>query len=148
MEDTETQEESGKGLRGQLETALKRNSELDSELRKLRGKDLLGSGKFRGVTEEDLKDVSLDDLEARASAIAAERLASEKKIAETFYAKQGLDGEALTKAVEDHFSENSEVVEQVARQERVQSLLATPGMPPSQVPRLGFEEIFSKQAKK
>lgn len=147
--DTEAvEDETPKDLRGKLEAANRRIKELDEQYGKLLIKEVLTTNKFGLVSEDDLKGVGLSEVEARAAKLQEERQASERRVAEAFYAKQGLEGEELTKAVEAHFTgEQSEPADAAAQRRAEASTSAGAAPIKGAAPIRGFEAVFSQNKK-
>ena len=96
---TKPEEESGGALRKKLETALAENATVKSQLATLTAQNLIREKGYKLITVEDLKEVGIEDLPARAETLEKERATlGESVLRQTFEAK-GLTGQALEEAM-------------------------------------------------
>lgn len=95
------QREGGKGLRRILEDAIAETREVRKENVRLRSRDVIQEQGLSLVKPEDLEGVSSDELVERAQAVQEERLSAQKDLARDVFARKGLEGEELDKAVEE-----------------------------------------------
>ena len=94
-------EESGSHLRQKLESTLKENKELASELSGLKARELITEHGYGLVKPEDLQGVNLSEMAERAEALQGERQAMQADLAKDMLAKRGLEGDELERAVND-----------------------------------------------
>ncbi len=99
--DESFEEESGSTLRQKLESTLKENQELTSELSGLKAKELISEQGYGLVKPEDLTGVSLSEMAEKAEALQGERQAMQADLAKDMLAKRGLEGDELERAVSD-----------------------------------------------
>ncbi len=99
--DESFEEESGSTLRQKLESTLKENQELTSELSGLKAKELISEQGYGLVKPEDLTGVSLSEMAEKAEALQGERQAMQADLAKDMLAKRGLEGDELERAVND-----------------------------------------------
>jgi hypothetical protein len=99
--DESFEEESGSTLRQKLESTLKENQELTSELSGLKAKELISEQGYGLVKPDDLMGVSLSEMAERAEALQGERQAMQADLAKDMLAKRGLEGDELERAVND-----------------------------------------------
>lgn len=90
----------GGTLRKKLEEALSANRELEQEVVTSRAAKVIGEHGYNLVKPEDLKGVSVDEVEAKAKQIHEEKLARRTETVKEILADKGLEGEALDQAVE------------------------------------------------
>lgn len=99
--DESFEEESGSTLRQKLESTLKENQELTSELSGLKAKELISEQGYGLVKPDDLTGVSLSEMAEKAEALQGERQAMQADLAKDMLAKRGLEGDELERAVND-----------------------------------------------
>ena len=91
----------GRGLRAKLEETLGENKQLRSQNRQLLAEKVITSQGFDLVTVNDLAGVDLDKVESEAARLQAERTEQMRSFAEGRFKAQGLQGDALTRAVDE-----------------------------------------------
>lgn len=94
-------DEGGRGLRQRYEAALAELKDRDNRLFTFEARNVIEEHGLSLVKPEDLAGVSLQELEERARAVQAEKVDAQKDLARTVFAKRGLAGEELDKAVEE-----------------------------------------------
>src|SRR5262245_18834237 len=97
--------ESGGSLREKLEAALAEVATLRTEVLEGRATKLIGDKGYKFVTPEDLRASSLDELEAKASALETEKVAAATTAVRSAFAAKGLAGDELEAAVQEVFGE-------------------------------------------
>jgi hypothetical protein len=116
--DTATGEAATGGqLRQQLEQALNENKKLSKELRTERVQRVLGTGKFALISEQDLSDVELDEVEKRAAQLQEDRSKQKDELLRTALKDRGLDDEAIEAFIADGkaSTEESDAAEAIGR---------------------------------
>lgn len=106
--DESFEEESGSTLRQKLESTLKENQELTSELSGLKAKELISEQGYGLVKPEDLTGVSLSEMAEKAEVLQGERQAMQADLAKDMLAKRGLEGDELERAVNDFLTPESQ----------------------------------------
>jgi hypothetical protein len=91
----------GRGLRAKLEETLGENKQLRTQMRGLLADKVITSKGFDLVTVNDLAGVDLDKIETEAARLQTERTEQYRTFAESRFKAQGLQGDALTKAVDE-----------------------------------------------
>lgn len=91
----------GRGLRAKLEETLAENRTLRQQNVSLLAEKVITSKGFDLVKADDLKGVALDKVEAEAARLQAERADQLRSIAESRFKAQGLQGDQLTRAVDE-----------------------------------------------
>lgn len=120
---------SGKGLRAQLEAALKRNRNLEAKVRKTELSELLTTKGFDLVKADDLAGVEDSELETRAKKIQDERIELQAELLRKALGSTGLEGDDLEALVTQTIaSRKPEVADTVGR---VKNLSGVPGTPAS-----------------
>lgn len=94
-------EEGGRGLRQRYEAALAELKDRDNRLSTFEARNVIEVHGLSLVKPEDLAGVSVAEMEERAKAVQAEKLEAQKDLARTVFAKRGLQGEELDKAVDE-----------------------------------------------
>lgn len=127
-DDMDDVEESGSHLRQKLESTLKENKELTSELSGLKAKELITEQGYGLVKPEDLQGVNLSEMAERAEALQGERKVMQADLAKDMLAKRGLEGEELERAVNDFLAPESQDTAAHSRAREVASVggIATP----------------------
>lgn len=90
--------EAGGTLRAKLEAALAEKRELESQLVPLKAAQVIGSKGYKYVTADDLKDVSLTEIEAKAATLEAQKEAMRLDVVKQILAEQGVDEASLESA--------------------------------------------------
>jgi len=88
--DSEEEKESGTSLRKKLETTLGENAKLKEQLVELAGKQLITEKGYKLVSVEDLKGVSLSELETKAQELETQKAAAEAETVRRVLASKGL----------------------------------------------------------
>lgn len=99
-ESFENDQESGGSLRKTLEETLKERNELASQLVGYRAQDLIVSKQWQHVTAEDLKNVKLEELEAKGAELETSKAALKEAVLKEVLEAQGIAGDDLTAAIE------------------------------------------------
>lgn len=94
-DDDDQSNESGGELRKKLELALKGNVALTDQLAGYLARDLITEKSLTLVKPDDLKGVELKELESKATALQAERLAQQESLLRNAFERQGYEGAAL-----------------------------------------------------
>lgn len=123
--------ETGKGLRQQLEAALKQNAELTALVRDSKVNELLQGGKYTLVSASDLKDVPLDQIEAKAEELHKQHLAIGQEAMKAQLALRGLPAAEVESIIADVFSADAEARQQKGVYDRLKQVGSTTGAPPA-----------------
>ncbi len=94
-------------LRQKLESTLKENKQLTSQLSTLKANELITEHGYGLVKPEDLVGVNLSDMADKAEALQGERRALQAELAKDVFAKRGFEGSELDAAVSDFLSPES-----------------------------------------
>lgn len=127
-------EEGGRGLRQRLEDTLAELTVANKERSSLKAAKVIQDNGLTLVTEQDLAGVSVDELEAKAVAVQAEKAEAQKALARSVFEQKGLEGSELDAAVEDFLKPAEGAVEQAAGaagQTPPPNYGKIPGQPPS-----------------
>jgi len=130
--DSEEEKESGTSLRKKLETTLGENAKLKEQLVELAGKQLITEKGYKLVSVEDLKGVSLSELETKAQELETQKAAAEAETVRRVLASKGLADSELEQAVEALLGK-SEEQQQTEALSRIAGLGRAMGTPPSKV---------------
>jgi len=95
------QREGGKGLRKWAEAVQKETRSTMNELATLKADKVIQTHGYRLITAEDLTGVPVGDLEAKAEALEAEKLESQRELARDMLTRKGLTGDDLDRAVDE-----------------------------------------------
>lgn len=98
-EGSEDQSETGGSLRAKLEASNAENREMAAELRSFKAAKEIADKGYKHVTLDDLKDVSLTELSAKAAELETKKTADHEVVLRQVLAAQGYDGDALDTAV-------------------------------------------------
>ena len=118
----------GGQLRQQLEQALNENKKLSKELRVERTQRVLGTGQFTLVSESDLSDVELDEVEKRAAQLQEDRSKQKDDLLRTALKDRGLDDEAIEAFIANgsESTEEQSAAEVIGRMRNSKNLDGTP----------------------
>lgn len=133
-EDSQGENETGSGLRKQLDKAIETNKALTERLVKLEAKELIETKGWATVKLEDFDGVELDGLEEHGEKLHAERVGLVKDL----FSKQGFEGDDLERQVQALLAGNlaqaqGESDDEPTGAEGVRSLSSVKGEPPSRV---------------
>lgn len=129
--ESEDERESGSTLRRKYEAVLGEKANLERELRAVKAQAILVEKGYSRVTVDDLADVSLAELEAKAAELESQKEQHEADILRRVLAGKGLKDGEIESAVKELLGMN-EQDRQLQALDRIRAVGRTGGTPPGQ----------------